>query len=29
MTEEHLVVELAGIIWRKRRLRMAETAGYQ
>jgi hypothetical protein len=25
-TEEHLVEELAGIIWRKRRLRMAESA---
>ena len=25
-TEEHLVEELAGIIWRKRRLRMAEAA---
>lgn len=28
-TEEHLVEELAGIIWRKRRLRMAETAVYR
>ena len=28
-TEEHLVEELAGIIWRKRRLRMAEAAVYQ
>jgi len=27
-TEEHLVEELAGILWRKRRLRMAETAAY-
>ena len=27
-TEEHLVEELAGILWRKRRLRMAETATY-
>lgn len=27
-TEEHLVEELAGIVWRKRRLRMAETAAY-
>ena len=25
-TEEHLVEELAGILWRKRRLRMAEAA---
>jgi hypothetical protein len=25
-TEEHLVEELAGIVWRKRRLRLAETA---
>ena len=25
-TEEHLVEELAGILWRKRRLRMAEGA---
>lgn len=25
-TEEHLVEELAGIIWRKRRLRLAEAA---
>jgi hypothetical protein len=29
MTEEHLVVELAGVIWRKRRLRMAEAAVYR
>ena len=28
-TEEHLVEELAGIIWRKRRLRMAEAAVYR
>jgi hypothetical protein len=28
-TEEHLVEELAGIIWRKRRLRMAESAVYR
>jgi hypothetical protein len=28
-TEEHLVEELAGILWRKRRLRMAEGAVYQ
>src|SRR4029077_20080368 len=28
-TEEHLVEELAGIIWRKRRLRMAEGAIYR
>ncbi len=27
-TEEHLVEELAGVLWRKRRLRMAETAAY-
>ena len=27
-TEEHLVEELAGIVWRKRRLRMAERALY-
>jgi hypothetical protein len=27
-TEEHLVEELAGILWRKRRLRMAEGAAY-
>jgi len=27
--EEHLVEELAGIIWRKRRLRMAEAATFQ
>jgi hypothetical protein len=25
-TEEHLVEELAGILWRKRRLRLAEAA---
>jgi hypothetical protein len=28
-TEEHLVEELAGIIWRKRRLRLAEAAIYR
>jgi hypothetical protein len=28
-TEEHLVEELAGIFWRKRRLRMAEAAVYR
>jgi hypothetical protein len=28
-TEEHLVEELAGIIWRKRRLRLAETAAHR
>jgi hypothetical protein len=28
-TEEHLVEEVAGIIWRKRRLRMAEAAVYR
>jgi hypothetical protein len=28
-TEEHLVEELAGILWRKRRLRLAEAAGYR
>ena len=28
-TEEHLVKELAGIIWRKRRLRLAEAAIYR
>ena len=28
-TEEHLIEELAGIIWRKRRLRMAEAAVYR
>jgi len=27
-TEEHLVEELAGILWRKRRLRLAETTTY-
>jgi hypothetical protein len=27
-TEEHLVEELAGIIWRKRRLRLAEGAAH-
>ncbi len=29
VTEAHLIEELAGIIWRKRRLRMAESAHYQ
>ena len=28
-TETHLVVELAGVLWRKRRLRLAEIATYQ
>jgi hypothetical protein len=28
-TETHLVVELAGVLWRKRRLRLAENATYQ
>ncbi len=28
-TEEHLVEELAGIIWRKRRLRLAEAAAHR
>src|SRR5262249_27019154 len=28
-TEEHLVEELAGIMWRKRRLRLAEAAAYR
>src|ERR1700738_3375196 len=28
-TEEHLVEELAGVIWRKRRLRIAESAIYR
>jgi hypothetical protein len=28
-TEEHLVEELTGIIWRKRRLRLAEAAAYR
>ena len=27
-TEEHLVEELAGVLWRKRRLRLAEAAAY-
>jgi len=27
-TEEHLVEELAGIVWRKRRLRLADTAAH-
>ena len=28
-TEEHLVEELAGIFWRKRRLRLAEAAAHR
>jgi hypothetical protein len=28
-TEDHLVEEIAGIIWRKRRLRLAEAASYR
>jgi hypothetical protein len=28
-TEEHLVEELAGVLWRKRRLRLAESASYR
>ena len=28
-TEEHLIEEIAGVIWRKRRLRLAEAASYQ
>jgi hypothetical protein len=28
-TEEHLVEEIAGIMWRKRRLRLAEAAAYR
>jgi hypothetical protein len=28
-TEEHLVEEIAGVIWRKRRLRLAETASHR
>jgi hypothetical protein len=28
-TEEHLVEELAGVVWRKRRLRLAEAAIYR
>jgi len=28
-TEEHLVEELAGILWRKRRLRLAEAAPHR
>ena len=28
-TEEHLVEEIAGVIWRKRRLRLAEAASYR
>src|SRR6516225_5143394 len=28
-TEEHLVEELAGIVWRKRRLRLAEAAAHR
>jgi hypothetical protein len=29
LTEEHLVEELVGIIWRKRRLRLAEGAAHR
>jgi hypothetical protein len=29
MTEEHLVEEIAGILWRKRRLRLAEAAAHR
>ena len=28
-TEEHLVEELAGVMWRKRRLRLAEAAAHR
>jgi|SRR5215831_8073280 len=28
-TEEHLIEEIAGVIWRKRRLRLAEAASYR
>jgi hypothetical protein len=28
-TEEHLVEEIAGIVWRKRRLRLAEAAAHR
>ena len=28
-TEEHLVEEIAGILWRKRRLRLAEAAAHR
>ena len=28
-TEEHLVEEMAGVLWRKRRLRQAEAAAYR
>jgi hypothetical protein len=28
-TEEHLVEEIAGIMWRKRRLRLAEAAAHR
>src|SRR5271156_7129167 len=28
-TEEHLVEELAGVLWRKRRLRLAEAAAHR
>src|SRR5271154_5274801 len=28
-TEEHLVEEMVGVLWRKRRLRLAETAAYR
>jgi hypothetical protein len=29
LTEEHLVEEIAGVIWRKRRLRLAESAAFR
>jgi hypothetical protein len=29
LTEMHLVIELAGVLWRKRRLRLAETAAHR
>ena len=28
-TEEHLVEEIAGVLWRKRRLRLAEAAAHR
>lgn len=28
-TEEHLVEEIAGVLWRKRRLRLAESAAFR
>src|SRR5271156_5528747 len=28
-TEEHFVEEMVGVLWRKRRLRLAETAAYR